>query len=130
MENKKQNGYLAWILDEKSRSELLGKFPPKFDKVICHHITYKFGVDETAELPVDTHNIKVIGHESNDKVQALVVSINGHNRRPDGKLYHITVSVNTANGGKPVMSNDLLSGGYHTLEKSISIEATPAFIRI
>ena len=100
-------GYIAYNLTESSRAKLLGEFPPKFTKVVAHHITIMFGVDSSALLPAVPEKVEVVGYASNDKIECVVVRVDGKERREsDGKLLHITLSHN--DDAKPVMSNDLL----------------------
>ena len=121
-------GYTAYVLSQDTRNTLLSKFPPKYPKFIGSHITYQFGVKEgEAELPPEA-TIKVIGYvDSEDGLEALVVSINGTTTRPDGKMFHITWSLDPK-VYKPVHSNDLLTKKRFTLCKAIPISGTPEFL--
>jgi len=72
--------------------------------------------------------IKVVGYvDDGEGLEALVVSVNGSTERPDGKIYHITWSLNE--GRKPVESNDLLAKKVYTLTMPTTIEATPALLK-
>jgi len=54
-----------------------------------------------------------------------MVEINGERKRPDGKLYHITLSLDRAKKKKPVHSNDLVAKGFkHISPISIHLEPT------
>ncbi len=106
-------------LSAQSRNELLAKFPPVFADVICHHITYVFASVSERDLPKPPTQVLVIGYAISDNVEALVVSIDGKTRRPDGQTFHITHSVDRAAGGKPKMSNDVIRGGYMRIEPII-----------
>lgn len=109
--------YTGYELTEKSRSEILSKFPPKYPDVVCHHITETFGVPEGTEAPAQPESIRVIGHAFDDdkKVEALLVEVNGTRSRPSGGQYHITLSLDRSAGAKPVQSN-------HILYKATSVE--------
>lgn len=86
--------YTGYKLTAESRKLLLEKFPPKYEKVICDHITYKFGTPKDEPLPPSVKDIRVIGYiDSDDGVEGVVVSLDGRTRRLDGKLYHITLSL-------------------------------------
>lgn len=123
-------GYIAYILDSKSRRELENKFPPKFSRFIGHHITYKFGVNSTYPLPKNTENIKVVGYSVNDNgLEALVVSLNGKVNRADGSFYHITWSLEPSKF-KPVDSNNLIkSKGYIQFDNPIKIKCSVEFLK-
>jgi hypothetical protein len=82
--------YLAYNLSDESRSEILARFPPKFQKVKCHHITYLFDVSDEEIPPRAT--AQVIGYSNNDYIECVVVKINDSEIRPDGKTFHITLS--------------------------------------
>ena len=122
--------YTAYVLTDASRDALLEKFPPKYSKVIGHHVTVEFGVPEDTELPEDA-NLRVIGEaDSGDGLQALVVSVDGTIRRPDGGTYHITWSLEP-DRYKPVDSNTLIAD-YEKRWKIVigmPIEAEPALLK-
>ena len=122
--------YTAYVLTDASRDALLEKFPPKYSKVIGHHVTVEFGVPEDTELPEDA-NLRVIGEaDSGDGLQALVVSVDGTIRRPDGGTYHITWSLEP-DRYKPADSNTLIAD-YEKRWKIVigmPIEAEPALLK-
>jgi hypothetical protein len=103
--------YLAFVIDEKSRAMLLKMFPPKYERVICHHVTLQFnlskGLTAEQEKMIGTDPGVMVRHVRDDGkgVQAIAVSVNGKTERPDGSYYHVTLSL--ANGRKPVESNNL-----------------------
>lgn len=112
-------GYIAFQLTDKTKKEILNKFKPNFNNVKCHHITYKFGVPPTYNLPSQNEGY-IVGYKKGDGVEALVVEINGKIIRPDGKIYHITLSHD--NEHKPVHSNNLLSDNkYLKFDSKIKI---------
>jgi hypothetical protein len=119
-------GYIAYNLTDKSRGEILANFPPKFSKVVAHHITLEFGVDDLIPLPSIPQKAEVIGYACNDKIECLVVRVDGQTRRnSDGKLLHITLSHSIE--AKPVMSNELLMDVEYTSVTPLSIEVVPKF---
>ena len=101
--------YSAIVLDDSSRQRLIDKFKniiPEGFEIIAHHMTINLGeIDPEYEkylgLPI---RLTVNDIAMDDKVIAVGVSlgINAHNPKA-----HITLAVNKANGGKPVMSNNL-----------------------
>lgn len=113
--------YSCYLLTPNSRLLLLKHFLPKFHKSIAHHVTYKFGSDDYP--PIAT--IKVVGYASNDKIECLVVEVDGTTIRPDGGTYHITWSLDPEKA-KPVMSNDLLRQNDWTPVTPIEIQTIPA----
>lgn len=120
--------YTAYVLTDQTRNELLGRFPPKFPKVIAHHVTYEFGVPADSELPADAE-IKVVGYVQDvEGLEALVVTVDGENRKPDGKFYHITWSLNP-DKFKPVDSNTLVSAKRSTMILPITIDTTPTLCK-
>jgi hypothetical protein len=123
-----KSGYLAYTLSASSRNDLLHHFKPKYPEVICEHVTYKFPAKSNEELPPAVHEAHVIGYEdSGDGIEALVVEINGKRTRPDGKLFHITLSLDRSKGKKPVHSNALVNKSFKHVTP-IAIHLTPAFI--
>ena len=120
-------GYTAYELTDASRRELLNHFKPKNPEVICHHVTYKFPASSTEELPPAAHDAHVVGYASQDGLEALVVEINGSTKRPDGKLFHITLSRDRAKKMKPVHSNNLVGAGF-THVPAFPIHLEPKFL--
>lgn len=102
-------GYLAYEVPDNARQRLSVLFPPKYPEFVGRHITSAFGVSNPGELATPNAHIKVIGYVEEDGLEALVVEVNGSKRRPDGKIYHITWSLDRSKGKKPVMSNDLIA---------------------
>jgi hypothetical protein len=125
----KAGGYLAYELSSTSRTMLLKRFVPKYDEVICHHVTYRFPAKTGDDMPPAAHEAHVIGYEdSGDGIEALVVEVNGSTKRPDGKLFHITLSLSRSAGKKPVHSNDLVNKSFQDVTP-IAIQLEPKQIR-
>jgi hypothetical protein len=100
--------YTGYKLTPESKKLLLNKFPPKYDKVICDHITYKFGTSKDEPVPPTVDETIVVGYvDSGDGVEGLVVALDGNTKRPDGKLYHITLSL--APNRKAVETNNYVN---------------------
>lgn len=116
--------YIGYEITEESRAIILNKFIPRHSKVICHHITERFGVTKDTPAPDVPASILIVGYKTNDFIEALVVSINGSVHRPDGKYYHITLSLDPR-VAKPVMSNDLIRDGVWEKIQSFPIDAIP-----
>jgi len=97
------------VLDDASRSKLLkalGHNIPEGWDVIAHHMTINFGKGLTGDLVNDLNkvvNLRVVGIGKSD--MAIAVGVEGYHS--DNKLPHITLAVNRAGGGKPVMSNNI-----------------------
>ena len=124
-----QSGYLAYTLSASSRNDLLHHFKPKYPEVKCKHVTVKFPAKSDEELPPAAHEARVVGYEdSGDGIEAVVIEINGSTKRPDGKLFHITLSFDPSKGKKPFHSNELVNKKF-THVSPITIHLTPAFIR-
>lgn len=90
-----------------------------------HHITVDFGIPNDSPLPPKPKDVRVIGLASDDKAQALVVSVDGKKLRSDGRPFHITVS--TADNVKPYYSNRLLESGYTPINP-INIDLEPSIV--
>lgn len=120
--------YSAYVLDEHSRNLLKEKFPPKYPEFIGHHITHKFGIPKDSDVPSNPSSVAVIGYAEEDGLEALVVSIDDSNERPDGSVYHITWSLDRNKGKKPVHSNDLVMRGYEKIEP-IKILVEPKILK-
>ncbi len=111
--NKKVS-YSAIVLLTPERAKLLNFFGHKIPEgweVIAHHCTINMGalppeLKESVGLPI---KIQVFGFYVDDKVAATQVVVPSE-LQPfmKNKYPHITLAVNRAGGGKPVMSNQLL----------------------
>lgn len=113
--------YTAFVLSQRARAELLSKFPPRFPDVICHHVTERFGVPNGHPAPSDM-SVTVVGYAHDASLEALVVEVGGARRRRDGKVYHITLSLDRSQGRKPVESNTLIEQyGYEELAEPVEL---------
>lgn len=122
--------YTAYLLDAQTRQSLLQQFPPKYSKVIAHHITVQYPVADDALQPPSAE-IKVVGYaDSGDGLEALVVSVDGKIQRPDGGTYHITWSLDPIKY-EPKDSNALVSSQTKKflIKLPILISATPSLLK-
>lgn len=119
--------YTAYVLTQTSRKQVLEAFPPKYEQVICHHVTVQFGVPEGTPKPSMPRSIKIIGYvDSGDGVEALAVSVDGETVRPDGNsLYHITLSL--APGRRPVESNKYITQAQAV--PALTVMAVPQLVK-
>lgn len=127
--------YTAYVLTQSARDEILKRFPPKFDDVIAHHITYKFKTDKNVPHTIpDQAVIKVVAYACDKSLETLVVSVDGEIQRPDGKFFHITLSLDRSKGRKPVDSNDVIENKiiYDELfeVETFEIETIPKIIEL
>jgi hypothetical protein len=122
--------YSCYLLSEKSRNLLLEKFPPKYKKVLCHHITVVFNVPMDAPLPKEATSIKIIGYiDSGDGLECFLTNVDGETIRPDGKIFHITHSLDSELGYKPVDSNILVKEADKIVHFTpITITAIPSVL--
>ena len=133
------DGYIAFVIDDKSRQKLLKIFPPKYPDVIAHHITHAFGVSDKEPLPAQPENVVVRGYHDSGAIQVLVVEVDGRKNQglDTSNFYHITLSLDRAQGVTPKNSNDILqkivsNGGEEALRNlpaPIEISVTPVFIK-
>lgn len=117
--------YTAYILTPESRAMILERFPPRFGDVVCHHVTERFGVPGNRKLMPLTAEIIIVGHASDDSLEALIVSVNGVTARPDGMVYHITLSLDRSKGRKPADSNRLIASAGWRSVPPLAIETVP-----
>lgn len=119
--------YSAVVLDEKSHDKLVKWAVEKFAiikaeqwEIVAHHMTIKMG-EIPSYLKDDlntTQSLEVTGFAYNDKV--IAVRVSGY--FTTNEIPHVTIAVNRAKGGKPVMSNKLTS--WQPLTKPMSIRGT------
>jgi len=115
--------YTGWLLDPGMRPALLARFPPRFERVVAHHVTLKFG-DRTAAPPGEVF-AEIVGEATDGLgVQALVVSIDGATARPDGGTFHITWSL--AQGREARESNEVIAArGWTPLAEPLPVRLNP-----
>jgi len=82
-----------------------------------------FGADSV--VPPEA-KINLIGHCKTDKIECFVVEVDGSMVREDGKIYHLTWSLDRSKGAKPVDSNKAIEDkGFEHLKTPIAIETEP-----
>lgn len=115
--------YNGWMLPDAERARVLELFPPRFACVKASHVT--LALDDKV-IPTDAP-IEIIGYATDDEgVEALVVAVHGEHRRPDGQVYHLTLSVAADRASKE--SNDVIArNGWTPLESTVPIR-TKAFL--
>ena len=115
--------YTGWLVDPAARPALLARFPPRYEIVVAHHVTQKFG-DREAQPPLATTGEIVGEADDGGGVQALVVAIGGESARPDGGTYHITWSL--APGREARESNDVIAAQSWTqLQEPVLVRLLP-----
>lgn len=96
--------FIGYELSPSTRNMLIELFPPKYERVICHHITEKYGVTKDHAVPEKPEKIQIVGYiDSGDGIEGFIVAINDSVERPDGSKYHITHSI--SDNRKPVDTN-------------------------
>lgn len=114
--------YSVYQLAPAEQQRLLSQFPPRYAKTYADHVTVQFGGNKVS-LPAPVEQMEIIGRvDDNHGLEAMVVRINGNLKRSDGKIYHITWSLdpdtvpdpnidsNPQSHYKPVHSNTLVCG--------------------
>lgn len=121
--------YIAYRFNDQTRQRLAELFPPKYPEFLGHHITVKFPAKPNDPLPEAPKVAKIVGYADNGEgLEALVVDIDGSIHRPDGKIYHITWSLDRAKGFKPVDSNTLIAQGFQPVDP-IEIMVVPEMLK-
>ena len=112
--------YTAYVVDQLSRRKLEQMFPPKYPVWIGQHITVDFGVSRDTPPPPMPQRVIVYGYaDDGNSIEALAVEVDGQRKRPDGKLYHITWSLDSTKR-KPKDSNLLLQS--HPIQPVPTVE--------
>jgi len=103
--------YTAVVLTDEDHSKLVSRFSHMWDdtwEVLAHHMTMYMGkIKPEDELMLgEFKTLTVNAVAGNDKVVAVRVvpwEVTTKNETP-----HVTLAVNRGNGGKPMMSNELV----------------------
>jgi hypothetical protein len=118
------NTYLAFELSPTTRGWLLNMFPPKFSRVVCHHITVAFSFNEQQFNEIikqlgEQPTFMAVGYLADKSLECIAVSLvqpgqssqpGNASERPLGGYYHITHSLERDR--KPVDSNKLLVASH------------------
>jgi hypothetical protein len=112
-----------WNLTEPERLELLKRFPAACPEIHADHVTAgRMGQD----IRLEEETGWIVGIANEDGLQALVVEIGGTVYRPDGSIYHVTWSLDRAQGRRPVDSNALLQKfAWERISPPIAIKLLP-----
>jgi hypothetical protein len=115
--------YNGWMLPDTERARVLERFVPRYEAVKASHVT--LSLDDKV-IPRDA-NVEIVGYATDDKgVEALVCTVDGEYRRPDGLVYHLTLSV--AEGRASKESNDVIGRfGWCEFDEPMSLK-TRAFL--
>jgi hypothetical protein len=115
--------YTGWLLDPAERAALLARFPPRYAKVVAHHVTLKFG-DREAQAPGEVEAAIVGEADDGAGVQVLVVTVDGSAARPDGGVFHVTWSL--AGGREARESNEVIAArGWGPLDAPEPLRLIP-----
>lgn len=132
-------GYTAYVLDQESRQRLIDIFGPKYPETIAHHITHKFGATED-DVPEMPQSVRIVGFHDSGAMQVLVAEVDGERRQAttgEGeRFYHITFSLDRAQGVEPKDSNAVLQkiaaekgpDALRNLHDPVEITVKPQFI--
>jgi hypothetical protein len=126
--------YTAYLINETSRKTLAEQFPPKYERVLGHHITVDFGVPMDTPLPPDAAIMLIAHFDTGDGLEGFVAMVNKTTFRGDGKIFHLTWSLDPSKY-KPVDSNKVIlqwAGNYPLGEIDddllIQVDGLPAIL--
>ena len=105
--NKGKVLYSAVVLDDESKNKLIAALQSKLPEgwtVYAHHMTIVFGkgLEDKSEIG---KSVTLLATELGLSNKAMAVKVEGY--PTNNKIPHITVAVNTADGGKPYNSNQI-----------------------
>lgn len=117
----------GWKLEAEDRGQLLARFPANWPDVIADHVTLDAKASAHTPLPAQV-SAQIVGEaDDGTGLQAMVVAIEGSTDRPDGSTYHITWSLDRAQGRKPVESNHVIRNrGWRRLDEPVPVRLRPA----
>lgn len=117
--------YNGWLISEEDRQQLMTVIPTEYPDVYAHHVTLAYDIPEDTPLPEAKKGVVMGIADDHEGIQALIVMIDGSLWRPDGKIYHITWSLNKEMGYSPKDSNDLIKlYGYDHIDP-VEIDLEP-----
>lgn len=100
-----RRGYTGWKVPDIEQWKKRLLMPCAYQRVLIHHCTHTFGVDESFPLPLKVPAYILGFADDGTGVQCAILEMGGTSQRPDGSVFHITWSI--ADGRKAVESNEL-----------------------
>ena len=103
--------YIAFNLSLECRKQVLAQCKPRYEQVFCEHVTHLYGVDRDVDtqikMPEKPKLMRAYAYVCDDLgLECLLVQVDGQRLRPDGKPYHLTLSL--ADGRKQSDSNQVI----------------------
>ena len=84
--------YTAFMINDQTKEAILKRFPPQYPRISADHITYEYDVSDFGTLH-HPHSVEITAiADDGNGIQALIVSVDGKQYKPDGNPYHITIS--------------------------------------
>ena len=99
--------YTAAVLTASAQADLLATFqPPEGWSTFAHHMTIIYGQGLPAHLEGDAgEKVQLVATHIGKSDKAIAIKVSGY--WSNNKIPHVTIAVDTANGGKPVDSNKI-----------------------
>ena len=125
--------YLAFVLSKETRADLIRFFPPTFEKVICHHVTIAFKLDEQLFDAIikkigENPTVVATGYMVGQNLDCFTVEVNGMKvLELNGQHFHVTHSLRPP--AKPVDSNALIKSGGDSRQVHMELSGMLEMIR-
>jgi hypothetical protein len=108
------------MLPDNERSRVLALFPPRYPDVKASHITLQADPDFHFGIPQDAA-VVIVGEARHEGIEALICTVDGETHRPDGKVYHITLS--HTDEFRPKHANAaIMQNGWSPLDEHVPIK--------
>lgn len=107
----------GWMLPDTERARVLGTFTPKYSVVKASHVTLAID-DKTIPADAEIHIVGVA--DDGAGMEALVCTVNGELNRPDGGIFHLTLSHEPHRSAKE--ANEVVQQGYDRIRGWFPIE--------
>ena len=125
--NKDKVLYSAVVIDKESKNKLINALSSKLPegwKVFAHHMTIVFGkgLEDKSEIG---KTVTLTATELGLSDKAMAVKVEGYHT--NNKIPHVTVAVNTAEGGKPFNSNQIKD--WHSLDETLELHGVVTEIK-
>ena len=125
-DNKNKVLYSAVVIDKESKDKLMNALSSKLPEgwtVFAHHMTIVFGkgLDDKSEIG---KAVTLTATELGLSDKAMAVKVEGYHT--NNKIPHITIAVNTDDGGKPFNSNQIKD--WYGLDETLELHGVVAEI--
>ena len=126
--------YLAYVLSNACRERLVELYRPKFQKLVCRHITLWYPTINVSYQDLERMQIKLMntvkpgslascGYAEGFGIDCAAVTLDDSMERIDGGFYHVTLSrcLERADSESNQLRSSIVTGTTHPLDGTFEL---------